>query len=281
MEVILDRNLFHNNEILNHSEQIIDAIASGKLTVIGNPVLIEETLPCCFNGNLETIKKQLEFIFSLSPTNTYFDVIEEIIKKELKSMNKNYKYWKSPTKKTSSRIKALKKLNNNHLNYIKKIHEQNIERKKWIKDISKNIRTTGMNTISNIKKEGIYKATRKEFVASIYFEMTEAYLKRFSPDCKYTAEDIIKNRDNFLYFLLFVKGICLNLYLTAYEHNIKPDPSGENDLAQVIYLRNADAIVSNEKKYLPYMVEHIYEGHKKCLNLQEFLQELKNLILNR
>lgn len=273
MMVILDRNVFHNNAILQYSDKIIAAINDKKLCIIGNPILIEETIPHGLT-NFKEMKKQIEFISTLSHANSYFELIEEIIRKELKSKSKNYPYWKTTFKKTSSIIKSLKHASPKRWLYFKDTIDTNKARRLKQKDYLKGLRKAGIDVIKELKKQKTYRGTKEEFFAGFLILKGQEYIEMFSSGSKYTLKDINEHPNDFPYCALFLKGIALSYYYFLYEHNHAPDPNGENDLAQAVMLCGIDAIVTNEKGFLPYLVDNLYGGQKKCFSLDEFIEKI-------
>ncbi|MCF7802709.1 MAG: hypothetical protein K9N46_05575 [Candidatus Marinimicrobia bacterium] len=285
-KVIFDRSAFASNSIEElHDDRLLSLLKDERIIVHHSPIFLEETLQMYYNNNLlPQLKKELPFILRIC-NGKYFRHKFEVWKNELGEKDLSYedKYFLSDEdedlfKENVSSLIMTEKLGGKELNQIRRKSMESeksaIEHRelyKWLRDEYTSEFTDNIHTPD--EREKLIDWYVKEHIDSFAEKFIKKRLPNL-PDIAYVNWK--KDKDKYPYFTNYAKGIMYSAVYAFGEPNQRLDKNALADVGILMYLTDADIIVSNDTRFMSFAFDYLYgNSGKNYLSTKDFIESLK------
>ena len=221
-------------------------------------------------GNTDEFQKHINFILSISGTQ-FFDDNFAIFKKELRPWTAQPEYWwmdVDQEKRLKERIGLITS---------GKVPAQR-DRQKIVENISSNrVKSKNLKRIGSALRDDISRRLREARASRD--QITETWEMFRDRNMKKAGCDLMKRRrlhapfayffirntwlEKALYYKEWVSGILYIQHYAMRYPNMPIDQNAQADIQQLIYLKESDAIVSEEEKFMMRAWEDLYKPQGK------------------
>lgn len=284
IKLVLDRSIFHGDLFQIISQKLKELQEKGIISVYISPMLIEETLPLIFNSERRgELKRHLQFILEISK-NRWLEDCFEIFRSELGIMplREDYQFCKLRAEKIIKENIGILIAGGEPEPTIYKqtrVNKNNVFCKMQnMKKIGHDMRLEVSRILSeNRKKRNDIKETWGDFRDHNIYKFGEELIKRKQFHTKFFCWVAIKrwanNRERCPYFYDWIRGLLyIQFYAMKYPNN-GIDNHAQADIQHLLYLKEVDGIVSEDKSFMRKAWEEIYAPNsKKYLTIKELNQ---------
>jgi hypothetical protein len=287
IKLILDRSAFHGKRFNRLAESLTNLRNKGHVSVYITPMLLEETLGLLLdNGHDQELVDHLKFIVNISE-DSWFEDNFEIFKSELRvcHLHKDYYYMNKIAKSSlKAEIMAIIQggtISSDDLSALNKIAITNRKKTGKMRKIGLEMRST---ISSGVKKLGLKHGKMAYHLSWEAFK--RKHLNKFGKDLiwnknfkeiwhKYIASLYwIFNKRRCGYFTEWATGLLYMQYYAMTYPNDTIDKNAQADIQHLIYLRNADGIISEDLSFMKKAWEELYKNRKK---LYLSIEDLKTM----
>ena len=274
MRVLLDNSILTTeNIILLKKSKLLDLSKKHSIKIYGNPILLDEIYNLWSLGRKTEMKKYLEYILEISNERWFRDT-EGMLRLELENKNLTNKYFfynNSEKMRIENQIKYL--LISEQLT---KEDEQEIKRIKDEIELRKSNFNGCCSLLRNQKKVNLKQLNFNDFYSQYSDYCGEELLSR---QLNISKENSIinnwkKNKNNFPYSDLWVKGIMYIIFYAYVECNKMLDKNANFDINQLIFLKDLDVVVSEEQRFLKSACNALYGNTKRYFSVEDLLFSL-------
>ncbi len=264
--ILFDRSIFHGTKFQQlKASGIADDVKSRKYKVFLTPMFVEETLMHALN-NVSEFKDHWDFVVSLIGQR-WFKLAEEIVAIELGGRITGANYYLRPKEQTRRVMRNVKDL------VLGNLPEE--ELKKALSEIERNekIRKQFRRTRLALRE----KIRPGEYDLDSYFEThVEWYIENGLMAHRGNSENYLANwrasRQQCVFMQQFVKAWFATVLLPLRDHQLKVDTNDRSDAEQLAFLTWADAMVSDDTRFMKEAFNLLYPNSQKTLlTLEQFL----------
>ncbi|MDD5505514.1 MAG: PIN domain-containing protein [Candidatus Omnitrophica bacterium] len=282
MRVVLDTSVFHN---FDYSSVILKRLKEkGIIKVYITPMLLEEISRLMFHNRAsEDLKKKLQFILDVS-SERWFEDNFVIFQSELSllSRRKDYQFlYAQVAKDLKDNIELVLEggmFDDDAERKGKADLETNIRK-------AKNLRAIGVE-MRQIIMQGVEKLRIKhKDITETWQNFKDKNIERWGvqlirrKDCYSKAFQLsallvwAMNKNKCPYFYNWVQGLLYTEFYNMKYPNMAIDEHAQADIQHLIFLRDVDAIVSEDKKFMRKAWEDLYASSgKKYFSISEIAE---------
>jgi len=279
MNIILDTSIFHN---FDYSSNVLYRLKrKGIIQVYISPMLLEESFRLMLNDKaLSEAKKRLQFILDIS-SERWFEDVFEIFKTELSSpfRRKSYQFLQSESEQIlKDNIRIFLKggtLSEDDIHKVRFSLAENKKKADSFRNIGRDMRITVAEGVKRLgKKHKDISETWEDFKRRALNKWGVGLIRRKGCYNKifqvFAVLMWLKNKDKCPYFYDWAQGMLYTTYYNMKYPDMKIDENAQADIQHLVFLREVDAIVSEEKKFMRKVWQDIYEPlGKKYFNISE------------
>jgi len=282
---LLDRSIFHGTKFKLLNQSNLKTLTQNHfITIYGNPILLEETSSLWFKNRKEEAKKHIQYIIEIT-NGRWFNTREETWKKELESLYPPGKYFfmsATDQKNTLDQICKLvleEKMNPKFQEEVEKEKDKIFIKSSNIKKALLKMRRKVSNSL---KKHGKKRKDIKESFNQYYTknidwlgeQLINTHLNT-KMDKKLITTKWKQNKSRYPYFTLWGKAFLYMSFHAMAKPNEKVDQNAIMDIGQLVYLKDLDAIVSDDIKFMKDAFIQLYGKDKAFLTSKEFIDFIK------
>lgn len=276
IKLILDRSVFHGERFKDMAKRLRLLQSKSVISVYATPMLLKETVGLLLKDKrADEAREHLQFILGI-PQGKWFGCNFKIFQHELGLMplRKRYQFLSSKTERLWRQdIKGyIMGLTPNINNSISRDVQENQMRKYNTREIGKYFRSKrplGLKSVNREKIPEIWEELRNIKLDSFgegfinYHRYPMWYLKWIA------LKRWRKNRGRCVYFTDWITGLLyIHFYAMCYSGEI--DRNAQADVQNLLYLRDTDGIISEDKRFMKKAWEDLYKPQgKQYLTINE------------
>lgn len=285
MKLILDRSIFHNQLFIKVFQKLKELKAKGHINICVSPMLLEETFALMFNEKRRReLIDSLQFILEISNERWLGDNFI-IFRSELGVMppRKEYNFLKAKQERIlKGNIKAVidgGRLTPNAFGLAK--NDKNIIYRK-----AQNMRKIGYKMQLEVSRVLEKLGKKRSDVTETWESFRDENLEKFGEDLIRTKRFHTrffkwiaikrwrKKKDYCPYFTDWVAGLLYIQYYAMRYPNEPIDKNAQADIQHLLYLRDSDAIVSEDQRFMKKAWADLYQSKGKLyLTINDLLND--------
>lgn len=286
-KVIFDRSSISGQVDLLKSSNILSCSDNDKIRIYCTPQLIDETYAHFING-ATIAREEMHFLAGVF-CKKIIDEPAEIFNKEIKEGRRDKNYIFCNKDKTNSIvlgvIDKLIKANTTPVQYdvfLREYKERADRRERFRKQIIKKRDSFFMDLKHQGKKLTVAnrQSIRTELFSDYLIRQGEILIDVYFSDSlkKNEIKNAYKrNPEKYEYFHFFNNSFMETLYYYITNHH-EVDANTQPDLEQLLYMKNLDILVTEEKGYLKDIFGILYKNTgKQIMCMNEFVSFLKTI----
>lgn len=278
-KVILDKSIFHGDKFARiKKSNLLELCNTRSLLILGNPILIEETLNL-YNKNSNLFRNHISLILSII-NDKWFRQLPEIIADELEGkINSKLDIYESSEEVCDIKINIYKSLIMDNLDIYQKVAV------KMVLDFKKYHYNRMREMLSSIRRDIIAILRSKTINGKKFPDYNEYCLLHLEDQAwQLISKKIASRLDKaaifeswkraplkFPYFTLWAKAMLYLPYHAAVKHNTSIDKNAQSDIDEIVYMNDADILVSDDMRFMRDIFQEFWGGRKTIYSLDDFL----------